>query len=107
MRAEGLIALPEDMGVRRADATRSLLAAVPVTRPWLGGPAGSTVPGDPPSPARPPAGCRFHTRCPRARDLCSHSEPPLMETDGRLAACWFPGADLAGPPSAPEEKSRT
>jgi oligopeptide transport system ATP-binding protein len=80
--------------------TRSLLDAVPVTRPWLGAPAGATVSGDPPSPARPPAGCRFHTRCRRAQDVCSRDEPPLERTDGRLAACWFPGPDPAPPETA-------
>jgi oligopeptide transport system ATP-binding protein len=46
--------------------------------------------GDLPSPIKPPAGCRFCTRCPLATDLCHGSEPPLSpRNDGRLVACHF------------------
>jgi len=42
-----------------------------------------------PSPYNMPAGCRFHPRCPLARDICRAQEPPLMEVDpGHWAACW-------------------
>jgi oligopeptide/dipeptide ABC transporter ATP-binding protein len=48
--------------------------------------------GDVPSPTAPPAGCRFHTRCPRAQSVCGHDEPPLERKDDgdTLAACHFP-----------------
>lgn len=47
--------------------------------------------GEIPSPSRPPAGCRFHTRCPRARDRCRIEEPLLSEAgNGRRYACHFP-----------------
>jgi oligopeptide transport system ATP-binding protein len=69
--------------------TQSLLDAVPVTRPWLGGPARVSLRGDPPSPADPPGGCRFHTRCPRAEEICGRVEPPLEEEYGRMSACHF------------------
>jgi oligopeptide transport system ATP-binding protein len=50
--------------------------------------------GDIPSPARPPAGCRFHTRCPRVQDRCRVDDPRLAPATGHRAACHFP---LDGP----------
>jgi peptide/nickel transport system ATP-binding protein len=44
-----------------------------------------------PSPANPPAACRFHTRCPKAQELCSERDPPLEDKGtGTEAACHFP-----------------
>jgi peptide/nickel transport system ATP-binding protein len=48
--------------------------------------------GDPPNPVNPPSGCRFHTRCPFAEDVCMSRAPPLGDTlkaspDRHLAAC--------------------
>ncbi len=49
------------------------------------------VSGEPPNPVRPPPGCRFHTRCPRATDVCREVEPQLTEyAGGHLAACHHP-----------------
>ena len=46
--------------------------------------------GDVPSPAHPPAGCRFHPRCPHAMDICQAQEPPFFEGPaGTRAACWL------------------
>jgi len=39
--------------------------------------------GDVPSPINPPPGCRFHTRCPQIKDVCSKEEPPTIEVDRR------------------------
>ncbi|MFJ8826990.1 ABC transporter ATP-binding protein [Streptomyces sp. NPDC102467] len=55
--------------------------------------------GDPPSPSAPPPGCRFHTRCPRAQDLCRDTEPLLTVRGQRAGACHFTDAILAGPVS--------
>lgn len=47
--------------------------------------------GEIPSPSRPPAGCRFHTRCPNAQPRCRVEEPPLTQAEnGRRYACHFP-----------------
>src|SRR5579859_6166906 len=50
--------------------------------------------GDIPSPIDPPAGCRFHPRCPKAQELCSQQDPPLESKAGdpptHLTACHFP-----------------
>mgnify|MGYP004516699113 FL=1 len=46
--------------------------------------------GEAPSPVNPPSGCRFHTRCPYAQDICSQQEPEARIVDGRIVACHFP-----------------
>jgi len=43
--------------------------------------------GDVPSPARPPAGCRFHPRCPLAEAVCREVDPPATRLDGHLVHC--------------------
>jgi len=46
-----------------------------------------------PSPIDPPQGCRFHTRCLYAEDICSQQEPQLKEVkENHLAACFFAGS---------------
>ncbi len=48
----------------------------------------SWIPGVPPDLVRPPAGCRFHPRCPYAMDICRREEPPLLEVEpGHYVAC--------------------
>jgi oligopeptide transport system ATP-binding protein len=72
--------------------TRALLSAVPVPDPKLRGMVGQIVlEGDPPSPADPPSGCRFRTRCWKVQDVCAEIDPHLRPLEGVEAACHFPG----------------
>jgi oligopeptide transport system ATP-binding protein len=72
--------------------TVSLLSAVPIPDPRANAARHQTVlEGDVPSPANPPAACRFHTRCPRATEICSQEDPPLVDYGGgHFAACHHP-----------------
>jgi oligopeptide/dipeptide ABC transporter ATP-binding protein len=45
------------------------------------------LPGEVPSPLNPPAGCRFHPRCPHAMSVCGQQEPALMQVEDRIVAC--------------------
>jgi oligopeptide/dipeptide ABC transporter ATP-binding protein len=76
--------------------TGALLSAVPVPDPRLAkGKNRQVLGGDVPSPTNPPAACRFHTRCPKAKDGVCNVEEPLLEVKdgGNLAACHFPLTD--------------
>ncbi|MBV9804481.1 MAG: ATP-binding cassette domain-containing protein [Solirubrobacterales bacterium] len=87
--------------------TSALLGAIPIPdpkenrareRPIVG--------GEPPNPISPPAGCRFHTRCPRATEVCRTVEPQLTEyANGHAAACHHPqnvsGAEVAAGTRSP------
>jgi oligopeptide/dipeptide ABC transporter ATP-binding protein len=69
--------------------TQALLSAAPIPDPSVKRPERVILKGDPPSAIAPPAGCRFHTRCPIAIEKCSTENPPLVELlPGHHAACW-------------------
>ncbi len=71
--------------------TGALLSAVPVADPSRRRSKRQLLAGDVPSPADPPRACRFHTRCPKAQELCRTEEPPLQDKGGgSIAACHFP-----------------
>jgi len=73
--------------------TRALLQAIPVPDPERVRERAALA-GDPPSPAEPPPGCRFHPRCPVAVDRCRREDPVLREAaPGHRAACHLaPGS---------------
>ncbi|MFJ2561175.1 MULTISPECIES: ABC transporter ATP-binding protein [unclassified Streptomyces] len=73
--------------------TKALLSAVPVPDPSRRGGKSDRIllKGDVPSPISPPSGCRFHTRCWKATEICKTTEPPLIQLGpGHQAACHHP-----------------
>jgi len=79
--------------------TQALLSAVPTHDPALAGRRRRIVlEGDLPSPAAPPSGCHFRTRCWRAQDVCAREYPALVDRgQGHPSACHFAEAvDIVG-----------
>ncbi|MDX2933565.1 dipeptide ABC transporter ATP-binding protein [Streptomyces ipomoeae] len=73
--------------------TKALLSAVPIPDPRRRGAKSERIllKGDVPSPIAPPSGCRFHTRCWKATEICKTTEPPLAELKpGQRVACHHP-----------------
>lgn len=70
--------------------TKFLMSAVPLLDPKLRNRERVILEGDIPSPINPPPGCRFHTRCPYARNICRQEEPELVDFGERKYACHFP-----------------
>ena len=69
--------------------TEALLSAIPIPDPTVSRKR-IVIEGDVPNPIRPPSGCHFHPRCPRAEARCTSEAPLLREiTPGRLSACHF------------------
>ncbi|MGP4105517.1 ABC transporter ATP-binding protein [Virgibacillus sp. L01] len=70
--------------------TQALLSAVPEVNPNQEKQR-IILSGDLPSPANPPQGCKFHTRCPYAEEICRTEEPKLkkVSADGQMASCHF------------------
>ncbi|MGI5972607.1 MAG: ABC transporter ATP-binding protein [Oscillospiraceae bacterium] len=69
--------------------TQGLLSSIPVANPKLAREKEqSGIEGDLPSPVDPPSGCRFHTRCPFAKEVCSQEAPCMKEVSpGHQTAC--------------------
>ncbi|WP_181139725.1 ABC transporter ATP-binding protein [Streptomyces sp. Ru71] len=73
--------------------TKALMSAVPIPDPRRKHAKSERIllKGDVPSPISPPSGCRFHTRCWKATQICKTTEPPLIELrPGQRVACHHP-----------------
>jgi peptide/nickel transport system ATP-binding protein len=83
--------------------TKALLSAVPIPDPRRRAADSGRIllKGDVPSPISPPSGCRFHTRCWKATQICTTQEPPMLELrPGQRVACHHPEN---APDQAPED----
>ena len=71
--------------------TQALLSAVPIPDPEIEKKRQRIIlEGDVPSPANPPKGCNFSTRCPRVMDICRQTDPEFKETgNGHYVACFL------------------
>jgi len=71
--------------------TKALFSAIPIPDPEIEKRKDKLeVKGEPPSPINPPSGCKFHPRCPFAKEICSQKEPePKVVERDHLVSCWL------------------
>ena len=82
--------LTEDvMSKPRHPYTTALISSAPTPDPWKRNLLRIEIRGEVPSAINPPTGCKFHPRCPYARQRCVVEEPDLRNLEGRLVACHF------------------
>lgn len=89
--------------------TQALLSSVPTPRPWrYEGRERIVLEGELPSPANPPTGCRFRTRCWKAEPICSEKEPELVDRfgHGHPSACHFAALEPEVVPTLTKEKGQ-
>ena len=79
--------------------TRALLSSTPSLHPRRDAAGDGVLPGELPSPADPPSGCSFRTRCPLAEDACARALPAFVPQD---APGWHAACIKAGPIARPE-----
>jgi oligopeptide/dipeptide ABC transporter ATP-binding protein len=93
-----IVELGESVGIIRRPRhpyTSALILSVPMPNPRLRSEV-VEIRGETPSPVNPPSGCRYHPRCPYAKEDCQQVEPQLVEIeDKRYVACWHPLKKLA------------
>ena len=70
--------------------TRFLMNAIPKADPHLRTREKELLTGEIPSPVNPPSGCKFHTRCPYAQEICGKEQPPCRRFGDRTVFCHFP-----------------
>ncbi|MDD2428146.1 MAG: ATP-binding cassette domain-containing protein [Eubacteriales bacterium] len=66
--------------------TKALFSAIPIPDPTVKTER-IILEGSIPSPANPPTGCKFHTRCAHCMDVCTKVDPPMVDFDGHMVAC--------------------
>lgn len=66
--------------------TKALFSAIPIPDPTIKMDR-IILEGSIPSPANPPTGCKFHTRCASCMDICTTQAPPVIDYDGHMVAC--------------------